>query len=89
MVQKIGRILVDAVSARTLQLLLSVPAGQKSDAKSPSAASGQHIPNTVADDRGSLDLTSHSLRGCQEKIRVGFRALEIGDSSAGDTGNQR
>jgi hypothetical protein len=32
MVQKIGRILVDAVGARTLQLLLSVAAGQKSDA---------------------------------------------------------
>ena len=48
--QQIGRLLVDAVRARALELVLAVPAGQQPDAQCARAPRRQQVPHAVADD---------------------------------------
>src|SRR5690606_5548831 len=55
MPQHVGRVLVDTVSAGTLQLFRSIAAAQQANAQGPAALRGQHVPDAVAHHHGRLD----------------------------------
>ena len=66
MSQQVGRIVVDAERAGAFQFVLAVAAGEQAYAQSASALGRQHVPDTVPDDQGVVNVHAKSLGGGKE-----------------------
>src|SRR5579863_7196601 len=86
MVQQIGRVLVHADSARSLELILTVTAGQQSYAETSRAPRRKHIPDAVADDYRGLDADLKTRGSSGKEIGVWLRASDVVAADHDDVG---
>src|SRR4051794_2954178 len=75
MEQHVGRIVVDPERSGALQLLAAVAAGEQADSKRPTARSGDHVPDAVADDVAALRAGPEPLRGLDEQVGIGLGVI--------------
>src|SRR6266850_1290542 len=77
MSQQIGRILVNAISARLFELILAIAAGEQANSERPGAARGQEIPDAVPDYNRIANIDVQTRRRREKQIRVGFGVTHL------------
>ena len=88
MPQQVGRILIDPVRSRALQLILTVAAGKQTHSQGSAAASRKQIPDAIAHDNGIGNRYAQAFGGGEEEIRVRFGAGNLITCNHGSTALQ-
>jgi hypothetical protein len=84
--EEVGRIFVNPSGTGALKFLLSVTAGQQSDAQRPRPTRRKHIPDRIADHDGVFDICTETVSGRQKKVRIRFGILDLVASHNRDLG---